>query len=269
MSRAKAKSYIRCDHARRMIDLFRELEGKYNLWPLWCDFVTMFGCTLSLMDVAQRDKRQKLYNQTAERYTEAELGKFSELTQCVVDALEENPSQDFLGDLYMRLELGNNQGGQFFTPYNVAYMMAKMFADNTAAEIEEKGWVTVNDCCCGAGAMLVAYANAVHEQDVNYQEHVLFVGQDIDFVATMMCYIQIGLLGCSGYVAHGNTLTNPITTDPNTNLEFWYTPLYFSDTWHYRRIIQVLKGAERPHAVTVPAEAYEYAETKAGQLVMF
>jgi len=269
MRAAKAKSQIKCEQARTMIDLFRTLEGKYSLWPLWCDFVTMLACNLSLLDVAQREKRQKLYNMTAEKYTEAELRKFSELTQCTVDALEENPNQDFLGDLYMRMELGNNQNGQFFTPYNVSLMMAKMNAGDPAAEIAEKGWITVNDCCCGAGAMLVAYANAVREQGVNYQEHVLFVGQDIDFVATMMCFIQLSLLGCPGYVAHGNTLTTPITENLNPDLDVWYTPLYFSDNWHYRRIVEVLKGAERPHAVTVPAEAYEYAETKAGQLVMF
>jgi len=242
MRTAKAKSGLRNEQARTMIDLFRTLEGRYSIWPLWCDFVTMMSCTLSLLDVANHEKRNRLYKQTTEKYSEKELMVFQDLSDCLIAALEENPNQDFLGDLYMRMELGSNQGGQFFTPYNVALMMGKMNTGNPAAEIAERGWITVNDCCCGAGSLLIAYANAVREQGVNYQEHILFVGQDIDFVATMMCYVQISLLGCPGYVVHGNTLTNPVTANPNPELDIWYTPLYFSDTWHYRRIIQVLKS---------------------------
>lgn len=53
--------------------------------------------------------------------------------------------------------------------------------------IEEKGWVSINDPACGAGATLVAMANTLKEHNVNYQNHALFVAQDIDRVAGLMC----------------------------------------------------------------------------------
>ena len=34
----------------------------------------------------------------------------------VVADLEHNPDQDFLGELFMALDLGNEWAGQFFTP---------------------------------------------------------------------------------------------------------------------------------------------------------
>ncbi len=48
--------------------------------------------------------------------------EWTNLAKCfaiVVEALERNPEQDFLGELYMELELGNHWKGQFFTPYCV------------------------------------------------------------------------------------------------------------------------------------------------------
>lgn len=41
-------------------------------------------------------------------------------------ALLENPEQDFLGTVYHNLGLSKSQAGQFFTPYNVGQMMARI-----------------------------------------------------------------------------------------------------------------------------------------------
>ena len=50
-------------------------------------------------------------------------------------------------------------------------------------------------------------------------------------------YVQVSLLGLAGYVKIGNSLSNPITgSDSREN--YWYTPLYFADTWVMRRTIQ-------------------------------
>lgn len=94
--------------------------------------------------------------------------------------------------------------------------------------------------------MLIAAANTMRRQKINYQNHILFVGQDIDRVVGMMAYIQISLLGCPGYVVIANTLTNPIVGDAlqpteREGQEFWYTPLYYSEVWHYRRVIAAFK----------------------------
>lgn len=53
-------------------------------------------------------------------------------------------------------------------------------------------------------------------------------------------------MGCAGYVKIGNTLTEPITEDEviiNLSQEksnYWYTPMYFHEIWHYRRMFRMM-----------------------------
>lgn len=68
----------------------------------------------------------------------------------------------------------------------------------------------------------------------------------IDRVVAQMCYIQLSLLGCAGWVAVANTISNPVCGDPlmpveKPGQEFWYTPFYFRGEWNCRRQIQIFK----------------------------
>jgi len=220
-------------------------SGRHSRWTVWSDFVAMAAYTLSLADLKKRGEREKLYADISKKYNEQEMDRFCAMFSDLINAYEENPSQDLLGELYMRLELGNDHNGQFFTPYSVCVMMAKMSAGDLKAEIDKRGYVSVNDPCCGAGALLIAFANEAKDQGINYQQYIEFVAQDIDFTAAMMCYIQLSLLGCAGYVIIGNTLTTP-PTEPLENQNVWYTPLYFLDVWHFRRTIKKLTRISKP-----------------------
>ena len=51
-----------------------------------------------------------------------------------------------------------------------------------------------------------------------------------------MCCIQLSLLGVAGFVKVGNSLTDPIRNGDSLE-NYWFTPMYFSDVWHTRRII--------------------------------
>lgn len=55
------------------------------------------------------------------------------------------------------------------------------YAPDMTARIEKQGWVSVNDPSCGAGALLLAFANECRRQHINYQTSVLFVAQDHRF----------------------------------------------------------------------------------------
>ena len=112
-------------------------------------------------------------------------------------------------------------------------------------EIKGKGYLSINDPACGAGATLIAAANTFRRHGIDYQRDVLFVGQDIDRVVGQMCYIQLSLLGCPGYIAIADTITNPVcgsTMAPieKASQEFWYTPFYFRNVWIGRRIKEIL-----------------------------
>lgn len=141
----------------------------------------------------------------------------------------------------------------------------------------------------------MAFANECKLQNVNYQTSVLFVAQDIDYIVGCMCYIQLSLLGCPGYVAIANSLTHPcVGVDGNPLIpihgeNIWYTPMYFRDVWHYRRLwwtvdrlvcsgpqlvdpstkeeaaVEAKQPAEQPpEPATQPL-----SETPAGQLTLF
>ena len=160
--------------------------------------------------------------------------------------LDENPEQDFLGSLFMKLNLGNHWKGQFFTPYSVCKCMAEINAVGVEDKVWDNGYASVNDCACGAGATLIAMANTLKEHGVNYQQNTVFVAQDVDRTAALMCYIQLSLLGCPGYVIVGNTLTNPavgsvLNPIKQEGQEIWYTPMFASDVWHFRRIFDLLR----------------------------
>ena len=70
----------------------------------------------------------------------------------------------------------------------------------------------------------------------NYQNHVYFVGQDIDITCVYMCYIQLALHGLAGYVIHGNTLMKPEPELPKDLESIYFTPIWFSDVWTMRRL---------------------------------
>jgi type I restriction-modification system DNA methylase subunit len=165
----------------------------------------------------------------------------------LVNAFEQEGFSDVLGELYMMLGLGSHWKGQYFTPFEVCRMMAKMAGDNPAEEIKQSGYISVNDSACGSGAMLIAFAQNCFDNKINYQQNILFVGQDVDPIVARMCFIQMALLAMPGYVIIGNSFTQPAVGHvlfPKTgkvnesipDADIWYTPLFFSDVWHYRRM---------------------------------
>ena len=240
---------------KEFLSAFDQLMYRRSSWEVWSDFVTMFAQSISnAVDKRQADRREAEYLKIISKYTQQEQSLFPVLCAATVTALDANPEQDFLGELYMSLNLGNHWKGQFFTPYSLCQAMSEITIGDAEKKAEDHGWTSVCDPACGAGATLIAAANTIrrhqlnHESDVNYQESVLFVGQDIDHVAAMMCYIQLSLLGCPGYICVGNTLTNPMTGHPlfpvqREGQEFWFTPMFFSQTWNFRRLFHFLDHA--------------------------
>ncbi len=229
----------------QIVKLLNGLNGRYSKWVIWQDFIQMFAIsTANVFPGPHREEREQRYLDIAKKYDKKELEKFAEMMGLVVLGMESNPDQDFLGELFMQLELGSNWHGQFFTPYNVCQMMAKMtFSEEILkAQVIAKGFVGVNDPACGAGALLLSFANECRKRDFNYQQHCLFVAQDIDILAGMMCYIQLSLMGCAGYVIVDDTLTKPaLFLDkrgliPLDSSHVWTTPMMYSDTWQIRQI---------------------------------
>jgi hypothetical protein len=194
--------------ARLLADIAR--SGGHRLWSVFRDFLHVHALALSnVADRAQREKREAEYLSVIKPYTRDELLRFREGMGFIVAGLEEDPFQDFLGSLFMVLELGSDHAGQFFTPYaDVCSLMARLNlgADDLRARIADHGYVSINDPCAGGGAMLIAAAEAIQDAGFNYQKSMHVVCQDIDLTAVHMTYIQLTLLHVPAVVIHGNSL---------------------------------------------------------------
>lgn len=242
-----AKNNIRLEttQQKEIYSRFRYLADRHSAWQVWADFVTMSACSLSLAD---REQHMAEYASIAKRYQPEELERLCEMFDLTVDALEENPNQDFLGDLFMRFDLSNQWKGQFFTPYSLCKAMARMSAGDLKTQVAEEHWIHSHDPACGAGATLIAFANECRDQGVNFQTSALFVAQDLDRTAALMCYVQLSLLGCPGYVVVGDSLCSPVTGHMlfpriHEGQEIWYTPMFLSDVWTGRRIVMRIENA--------------------------
>lgn len=234
------------DYQKEFCCLIDRYAYRYSRWQIWNDFLYLSATALvNVFPIPEQEEREEQYLSVIGRYTEEEQEIFPEMLAIVMLALEENPEQDFLGSLYHRLELQQEQKGQFFTPYDISRFMAELqFAgQDMEKELERKGYISVNDPACGAGAMLIAFANTIKRHGVNYQEKVLFVAQDIDRTAAMMCYIQLSLLGCPAVVIIGDTLAKPMFHPDN---EVWYTPFYHLNRWRFTQRAGEEEGAEEP-----------------------
>lgn len=231
----------RDEHIRKeFLKTFRSLTNRWRSWDIWTDFVTMTACAISnSVDKLHFDEREKTYLRTINKYNKQEQDIFPQLLAYLVAALEANPEQDFLGDIYTELGLNSQEHKQIFTPYDVCYFMAEITIGDISKQVEEKGVVEIHDCCCGAGATLIAASNVakrkLEKADLNYQNHILITGQDVDYLVAMMCYIQLSLLGMAGYFKVGNALTDPMTDKDGLD-NYWFTPMYFFPVWHYRRV---------------------------------
>ena len=193
----------------------------------------------------RRDSREKEYLRIVKKYNKEQQVIITKIFTSIIMALEENPNQDLLGDLYMALNLGVEEQGQFFTPYHISEFMAKITidSDNTKKFIEENGYISMNEPCCGSGAMIVAFVNALRGEGINYQTDAFIVAQDISYTATLMCYIQMSLHGCAGVVICGNSLTQPPVESQiflEVNKNAWFTPMYQSKLWRARREAKLL-----------------------------
>ena len=88
-------------------------------------------------------------------------------------------------------------------------------------------------------------------------------------MAGVMCYIQLSLLGCAGYVVIADTLTQPITGAmlfPNLTEEqdAWFMPLNFAEPiWMLRQCKEMRKDVEQtPEPQAIAAEEPKRVEVE-------
>jgi len=228
------------NYKKRFVNNFNSLCTGHSQFNVWSDFIHMSAFAISNSCNYQQN-REDAYLSIAKRYSEDEIAKISEMFALTVMALEQNRYQDFLGQMYMENGFGDSRKGEYFTPYDIALLMSKIIGKESN---EGNPFTTVNDPACGSGVMLIAFANELLNSGAILHQDLFIIANDIDPCIALMCYIQISLLGCAGYVCIRNTFTEPVTGDVfHPPKDAFLTPLFFHPVWQIRRLFNA--GKER------------------------
>lgn len=236
-------------HIQAICKLLRACQYRHDPYILFSDCIETAAIALSnAVDHRQRDAREARYLQIVGRYDRRVVETFPKVLAEIAVALETERG-DVLGCVFHDLDLHSHAKGQFFTPYTVARFMAEASIgerQDILALIEENGFVRAVEPACGAGAMVIALADALHAQDINYQRYLHVTAVDIDPRAIHMAYIQLSLLHVPAILVVGNALSRETQ-------EIWHTPAHILGGWSARLAQRDAEQATPPRPPIVPA----------------
>jgi type I restriction-modification system DNA methylase subunit len=165
----------------------------YDLYRQWLEAV---WALLNLpLDV-------QAFKTTLDAYTFAQGQELGRLFNLYLQAVEELPFRDILGTIFMKLDVNSVRAGQYFTPWPIAEMMARMTFDRGEflRLVKERGEVSVCDPACGSGVMLLAFGKVVHDAfGRDGTARLRLYGMDIDPRCVAMCRIQLRMNGLDGF----------------------------------------------------------------------
>lgn len=229
------------DYKKEIIKKINNMSGSQSVYNIFADWIKMLALAISnTMEFYEKiyDKRENEYKGIAAKYTDKELNEFTVLNVLLTQAFEER-FEDVLGYIYMNLQVSNKNLGQFFTPYHLCRVMAEM---SYPERIKEGYYIEVSEPSCGAGANIIALAEALKSKDINYQETMKVTCQDLDWNAIYMCYVQMSLYGIAATVVQGDTLLNPYVGGYNEHV--FITPVLRLNDWKFRNKKRLVEEPE-------------------------
>jgi type I restriction-modification system DNA methylase subunit len=206
------------DYKKEFVKVAEKDYSNRHLSEVLRDFTELSKCSIA-NTVYKSDCIEEQWVNISKTYKST--SGFSQMLVIVVEALETNPNQDFLGDVYMEAEVSNSRAGQFFTPYALSKVCASLTfnKEDVDAVIASRGFTTINEPACGCGSMVIAWRNVLADNGYGSFD-CLFHAADLDRFCYGATYVQLSLLGCCGLISHANTLSGEI-------FESLYTPLTF------------------------------------------
>jgi hypothetical protein len=185
-------------------------SGSQQFYKLFEDFLLMASTALA-QGVSKfatgkiDDALEAEYMRTVKAYDRDHAKNFAAAQAILVNGLHEE-LHDFLGDVYSCSGISNHWAGQFFTPWPICKLMAKLSIPDPKKRHSGSERLTVCEPAVGGGAMLLAVA--VELRDAGFQPwNWWFEATDIDLRCFQMAYIQLSLAGAAGVVRHGNSLS--------------------------------------------------------------
>ena len=209
---------LKVDYLKEFTAKLQSLDRSKRIYDVFRDFLILSTCAMA-QPFYRSDKIEQKYLETVNRYTKEQAEEFSQLLAFLINALTEK-HQDFLGQVYMHLNLGNSAKGQFFTPYHISQFMSEINFIEVEENLKEQEFITLSDPCCGSAGMIIAFAETMKNRGYNYQSQLFVEVIDIDEMCFMMAYIQLSLYGIPARIRLGDSLAWKFT-------KVLYTPFYF------------------------------------------
>lgn len=210
---------------RQFVSVFMDTARNLRRWEVFSDFITLAASELDMARIRTPENIERS-REICAKYSPSDISNLHTLFCLMVCALEAK-FHDFLGAIFMELELGDDRNGQYFTPYHLQSLMAKLLMPDVEQTIRQEGFVTVSDPASGAAGMIVAYAENLLAAGYNPSEQMFASCIDIDPIAADMAFIQLSLLGIPAEVVTGNTLTMQLN-------RVRYTPVYYINNFEKR-----------------------------------
>ena len=192
----------------------RNISNRYDSNKLLTDLFECGALAISnLADLRQKDAREERYKEIISAYNPKEceslaavFGKIYALLSSVV--YDNGKFDDYLGEIFMRSNMANGKKRQVFTPFHIAEMMARMtISESVKEETKDEKILTINDPCCGSGAMSLGALDTLKSYGINYTRNCYIECSDIDLRCVHMAYLQLSLAGVPAITKHQNALT--------------------------------------------------------------
>lgn len=201
------------------------MSGKYSAYEIFSDWVRCMALSISNSVTPFHDslwqEREDEYLTTMNKYPPEERNQLCEMTAWLIETLDEGPD-DVLGDIYMKSGMGSKAAGQFFTPFHLSELCAKLSINMDILQADDL--IKLNEPSCGGGGMIIAVARVLKEAGINYQQKLDVIAQDLDWKGVYMCYVQLSLLGIRAICVQGDTLIDPYNPKKTEASHKLYTP---------------------------------------------
>lgn len=215
---------IQSEPKSEFIKTFKSMLHGHHAREIWGDWVfcsaTAFSNAVEF-DKALFNARESQYMSIVNKYKGSDyMNRFAKMLTCYIQHTMDFGVEDFLGDVYMSFEMGNDYNGQFFTPIELTKLMAQLTfdADLHRSAIEKNGYVGFSDPAVGAGSCLLALIPALEHHKISPRD-IYMEGWDIDLTSALMAYIQLSVNNVPARIVCGNTLSQEIYS-------VWKTPSY-------------------------------------------
>lgn len=228
------------DAAIQIVDMLYQVERGESWrspWEVFTDF-------LETMYAAWTGDNEK-YMELIGKYSKESISLFAKCGAVMDREFIGNGFQDILGLVYMDMDMQNERSGQYFTPFEIAYMTAKMVIGDTPKD-DKNTPITFCEPCIGSGTMVLAAMKAVWEISPQYFWRWRWYGQDIDRRCVLMSAIQINKI---------QWFHSPF------GLEVLHGQMEGRIDAVQATIINCLLRGVEPHGIPVPDKARDFVKT--------